>query len=133
MNPHDLPAVDVAEAARAIDPATAAPHPLIVDVREPNELVSARVPGAVSLPLSRFIGGFRSLPHDRTLLMLCRSGNRSASATEYLLRNGFPDVRNIRGGIVAWHGAGLPLTAGPLEPGEGELPGAAAPAVPSGS
>jgi rhodanese-related sulfurtransferase len=132
MSVTPLPSIEVTEAARRLQDATDPSRPLVVDVREPHELVVERVAGSVFLPISRFVDGVRSLPTDRSLLMLCRSGSRSASATEYLLRNGFGDVHNVRGGILAWKAAGLPTTSGPIQPGEGEVPRTGGPRGPGG-
>jgi rhodanese-related sulfurtransferase len=52
---------------------------------------------------------------------MCRTGGRSQNATQYLAANGFENVTNVSGGIVAWYQAGLPTTSGALEPGEGEF------------
>ncbi len=101
-------------------PATDAP--LIVDVRELDEFASARIAGAVLLPISQFVARHAELPRDRPLLMLCASGARSASATMYLLQGGWSDVRNVSGGILAWMRDGLPVRRGTPEPGEGDLP-----------
>lgn len=116
----ELPTVTVIEAdqLRAVDPSAA----LIVDVREPNEFVAARVEGSVLLPLSRFVQGYQQLPQDRRLLIFCNSGNRSKTATAWLIGHGFPNSANVAGGIVAWMRAGLPVRRGPVEPGEGTLP-----------
>lgn len=122
MPDHDLPTIDVLEAARRTNHRADGPAPLIVDVRELDEFTALRVPGTVLLPISRFSIGFHHLPTDRPLLMLCKVGGRSASATDFLLRSGFTDVTNIAGGISAWHAAGLPTETGPVQPGEGELP-----------
>jgi rhodanese-related sulfurtransferase len=126
MSAHDLPTVDVREAARRLEAAApgadAGPAPLLVDVREVDEFTALRVPGAVLLPISRFGTDFRRLPTDRPLLMLCRSGGRSAMATDFLLRAGYPEVHNIAGGILAWHQAALPTRTGPPAAGEGDLP-----------
>jgi rhodanese-related sulfurtransferase len=94
---------------------------LIVDVREPNEHAQARVEGAVLVPLGQLNNRFSDLPKDRKLLMLCRTGSRSANATRFLNQQGYENATNISGGIVAWHNAGLPTKAGALDPGEGEL------------
>lgn len=122
MSDHDLPTIDVLEAARRVSHPEDGPAPLIVDVRELDEFTALRVPGTVLLPISRFSIGYGRLPTDRPLLMLCKVGGRSASATDLLLRSGFTDVANIAGGISAWHAAGLPTESGPLQPGEGDLP-----------
>jgi rhodanese-related sulfurtransferase len=94
---------------------------LIVDVREPNEYTQLRARGAVLLPLGRLNGRVRDLPRDRELLLMCRTGGRSQNATQFLQAQGFANVSNVSGGIVAWHAAGLPTTAGEPEPGEGEF------------
>ena len=101
-------------------PGTAAP--VLVDVREVYEFRQLRVPGAVLVPLSEFATAHTGLPKDRPLLVMCASGKRSLVAAEFLSRNGYPDVANVEGGIIAWHGAGLPTTDGPPAPGEGDLP-----------
>jgi rhodanese-related sulfurtransferase len=115
-----LPTVDVAEAERRLreDPA----RPVLVDVREPSEFAEVRVPGALLLPTSTFTEHLDELPAGRPLLVICRTGGRSAAVTGYLARSGRDDVVNVAGGMVAWEGAGLPTRRGPVEPGEGELP-----------
>jgi rhodanese-related sulfurtransferase len=119
-----VPAVDVREAHRRLtDPAVpAAARPLLVDVREPKEFAAVRAAGAALLPISRFLAGFRALPRDRELLLICRSGNRSHDAARFLLDQGWTDVVNVAGGTIDWQRAGLPLRSGPPEPGEGALP-----------
>lgn len=94
---------------------------LIVDVREPNEYMQVRARGAVLLPLGRLNGRVKDLPRDRELLLMCRTGGRSQNATQFLQAQGFDNVTNVSGGIVAWHAAGLPTTSGEPEPGEGDF------------
>lgn len=124
MPVENVPMVDVHEARRRLDQPSGTPAPILLDVREPHEVVAQRVPGCVLLPTSRFAAGSADLPTDRPILVLCRSGHRSGIATDLLIRRGWPDVTNIAGGIIAWVAAGLPTTSGPLAPGEGDLPGA---------
>jgi rhodanese-related sulfurtransferase len=97
--------------------------PLIVDVREVGEVVTARIDGAVILPLSQFVAHFRGLPDDRPLMIVCQSGSRSGMAASFLAVNGYPRATNVVGGMIAWQRAGLPVRTGPLGPGEGEPPG----------
>ncbi len=112
-----LPTIDVGEADRRLreDPA----RPLLLDVREPNEFVAVRAPGALLLPTSMFLARIDELPVDRPLLVICQSGSRSAAVTGYLARTGRRDVVNVAGGMDAWQRAGLPVHRGPVEPGEG--------------
>jgi rhodanese-related sulfurtransferase len=95
--------------------------PLLVDVRERNEFVQVRAPGAVLYPTSSFLLRFEELPRDRPLHVICNSGSRSAAVTAWLLRNGWSDVHNVAGGMLAWVRAGLEVRRGPLDPGEGDL------------
>ena len=118
-----IPTVDVQEAQRRL----AAPDaPLLVDVRERDEFAAMRVPGAVLLPTSQFATGYRQLPTDRPLLIMCAVGGRSARVTEALLGAGWTDVANVAGGINAWFAAGLPTRSGPPDPGEGDSRASAA-------
>lgn len=115
-----IPGIDVTETAARLDdggPDT----PLLLDVREPDELRAARVEGAVHLPISVFQQRFAELPKDRQILVMCASGNRSAAVTAFLLRNGWTDVHNVEGGITAWRRSGFAVRSGPIEPGEGQL------------
>jgi rhodanese-related sulfurtransferase len=129
----EIPTIDVREVAAEVDAAAGAGArdggargpagpgaPLLVDVRERQEFVAVRVPGAVLYPTSSFLLRFEALPRDRPLHVICNSGSRSASVTAWLLRNGWSDVRNVAGGMVAWVHAGLGVRRGPLAPGEGD-------------
>jgi rhodanese-related sulfurtransferase len=118
--PPGIPSVDPVEAEQRLhegDPDGR--RPLLVDVRNLDEFVEARVAGARFIPLPEFGARFGELPTDRPLFLFCHSGSRSAAATAHLVRLGRTDVSNVTGGIVAWSQARLPLVKGPLEPGEG--------------
>jgi rhodanese-related sulfurtransferase len=118
--PPALPSVDVAEADRRLreDPA----RPVLLDVREANEFVEIRAPGALLLPTSTLAARISDVPTDRPLLVVCRTGVRSAAVTGYLARTGRSDVFNVTGGMDAWERAGLPVRRGPIDPGEGDAP-----------
>ena len=115
-----IPAIDVTETAARLDGGGPG-SPVLLDVREPDELRAARVEGAVHLPISIFPQRYAELPRDRPILVMCASGNRSAAVTAFLLRNGWTDVHNVEGGITAWRRSGFAVKNGPIEPGEGEL------------
>jgi rhodanese-related sulfurtransferase len=114
-----VPSVSVQEANERLSDPTA--DPLLVDVRNPDEFAQARVPGSILMPLPFFASRFAELPADREILVICQTGNRSSTATAYLLGNGFGRASNVAGGIVAWYRAGLPIVTERPEPGEGEL------------
>jgi rhodanese-related sulfurtransferase len=119
--PNAIPTVDVRTAhARASDTGQPA---LLVDVREPNEYATVRAEGAVLMPMSTFVQHMTALPTDRSILVICQSGNRSGAVTAHLLRNGWTDVSNVAGGTGEWEKAGLPVRRGEPAPGEGDLQG----------
>jgi len=75
---------------------------LLIDVREPDEYAIANIEGSRLIPLATLPGEIDSLPKDKEILVHCKSGKRSARAVEFLLGNGFTDVKNVTGGIDAW-------------------------------
>lgn len=113
-----VPSIEVTEAHRRLT-ATDDDRPLLLDVREPDEFSRVRAAGAVLLPLGSLPHRLRDLPVDRPIFVICATGNRSASATDYLLAAGFRDVANVDGGTAAWYRAGLPWRSG--LPSEEEL------------
>lgn len=98
---------------QSVDPAKAVDlvnhhDALVVDVREDSEWRQGHVRGATHLPLGQVGQGDKELP-NRPLVVMCRSGNRSATAAARLKKAGFDPVYNLSGGIMAWRNAGLPL------------------------
>jgi NADPH-dependent 2,4-dienoyl-CoA reductase/sulfur reductase-like enzyme/rhodanese-related sulfurtransferase len=73
---------------------------LLLDVRQPVELVVESVPGAVNIPLPQLRKRLGELPRDREILVICRSAQRAYYATRILLQNGFK-VRNLSGGMLS--------------------------------
>lgn len=105
----DVPAVSAPEAAEMTKQGA-----LLIDIRELPEWQSMRIPGAEFKPLSQIQDWFEELPRDTDIILQCRSGNRSAHATDALIRQaGFDRVFNLTGGLIAWHSAGLPIDRGP--------------------
>jgi adenylyltransferase/sulfurtransferase len=80
------------------------PH-LLVDVREPFEHASANIPGAILIPMGEVMSQLDALPTDRTVVVQCQSGGRSARVTAALRAKGY-DAVNLVGGIQAWKRAG---------------------------
>lgn len=83
--------------------------PRLLDVREAHEYAAGHVPAAVSAPMSRFAAGAGSLDKDAEYLIICQSGNRSATVATWLTQQGYR-ATNIRGGTFAWQLAGFPVT-----------------------
>ena len=74
----------------------------LLDVREPHEQTISRIDGAVLIPLGELENRTNELPRDKRILVHCKSGGRSARAVSLLREEGFENVWNISGGIIAW-------------------------------
>ena len=72
----------------------------LLDVRQKPELAVEQVPGAVNIPLHELRQRLDELPHDREILVVCRSGQRAYYATRLLLQKGF-DARVVSGGMLS--------------------------------
>jgi len=81
---------------------------LLLDVREPDEWCIEHAPTALLLPVGRVLAQQDELPRDRRIVVVCRSGGRSAAVAGSLRRSGF-DAVNLAGGMCAWAAAGLPV------------------------
>ncbi|MCC5870525.1 MAG: sulfurtransferase [Gammaproteobacteria bacterium] len=74
----------------------------LLDVREDHELAVARLPQALHVPMGEVPARIGELDASKPLVVLCRSGGRSAQVGRYLEQHGFSDVYNLTGGINAW-------------------------------
>lgn len=94
-----------------VDPVTAsvrlAEGAVLLDVRENDEWEVGRIGGSLHIPLGALGARQAEIP-DGPLVVACRSGSRSASATAALLRAGY-SAENLAGGLEAWKAADLPL------------------------
>lgn len=81
----------------------------LVDVREPDEFRAGHASGARNIPLGQLSTRVGEIATDRTVLLICQSGNRSRVAQHLLRRQQITDTRNVQGGTMAWHRAGLPM------------------------
>lgn len=85
---------------------------LVLDIREDKEYVTGHILGSQHIPQSRLASELERLKHDKAkpVIAVCNSGSRSKSACGMLTKNGFEDVYNLNGGVMAWKNANLPLT-----------------------
>ncbi len=76
----------------------------LLDVRETYEWDIANLAplGAFLLPMAQVSKRLDEIPRDRPVIVYCRSGVRSMEIARYLVGQGYPDVRNLTGGILAW-------------------------------
>ena len=98
------PTVGVKELKTAVDSGA-----YVLDVRTPQEFAEGHIASAVNLPLDQVQGRASEVPGDRPVYVICRSGSRSAQASQFLHKAG-KDIRNVGGGMNDWASAGYPLT-----------------------
>ena len=84
---------------------------LVLDVREEKEFNNGHILNAKLIPLGKLTEQMSELERyrERPLVVVCRSGQRSASACAVLGKQGYKQAYNLEGGILAWQKAGLPL------------------------
>ena len=75
---------------------------LLLDVREPWEVETASIDGALTIPMQDVPAKADSLPRDRPLVVFCHHGGRSLQVVMWLRGNGIPDAINMAGGIDLW-------------------------------
>jgi len=102
--------ISVDEAKDLIDRNTNSTEFVILDVRTPSEYAQGHIAGAVNLDYyASFENSLFALDKNKTYLGYCRSGNRSVSASQLMVDNGFTSIYNMLGGINVWIANGLPL------------------------
>jgi rhodanese-related sulfurtransferase len=77
---------------------------VLVDVREPHEFAAGHIPGAISLPLSRFDPA--ELPEGKPIVLVCQAGARSARALNTAMGAGIKDIRHYAPGTGGWRARG---------------------------
>jgi rhodanese-related sulfurtransferase len=82
----------------------------VLDVREQWEYDEGHIPGVTLLPIGEVPARLDEIPTDKEVIVTCRSGNRSSQVTDYLRQNGFDNVHNMQGGILAWEQAGYEVS-----------------------
>jgi len=94
-----IPSITVSEFHELQQAGTA---PKLLDVREPHELEVAQIPHDAHIPLGELPARFDELDPNEPWAVMCKGGVRSAQATQFLLGQGFSQVQNLEGGILAW-------------------------------
>jgi rhodanese-related sulfurtransferase len=97
-------------AVPTVEPARVPPEAVLLDVRESEEWQAGHIEGAVHIPLGQLPTRLGELPPDGEIVVVCRSGARSAQAVAWLNQNG-ADAVNLGGGMGAWWAAGLPMVS----------------------
>lgn len=106
--------IDINSLSDTIDAATLRavqedPGIMILDVREQSEYDAGHIAGVKLIPLGQLPGRLDEVPKDKPVIVTCRTGNRSAQAVKFLRDQGYTNIHNQAGGIVAWQNAGYPV------------------------
>ena len=111
MSSEDTPQVSAAEAAELLSS-----DAVLLDVREQHEWDAGHAPQARHLAMSELAGRISEIPTDVPVVCVCHGGGRSGAVSEALHRGGY-NALNLRGGMVAWEAAGLPVVDDAGAPG----------------
>ena len=83
----------------------------VVDVRTGPEIARGVIPGASHIALNEIAARAGELDQMAPVVLYCQSGGRSAGAAQFLVSQGFQQVYNLQGGIIAWAAAGRPVSS----------------------
>ncbi len=78
----------------------------ILDVRTREEYNESHIRGSTLIPVQELDIRFKELPRDKKILVYCRTGSRSVTASEILDKYGFTQIYNMKSGITGWKNAG---------------------------
>jgi rhodanese-related sulfurtransferase len=112
MPPASVPEIDVDEARQRTSSGA-----FLLDVRNADEWAAGHVPDSAWIPMSEIEARLGEVPQDRDVVVICRSGARSARVTAVLGAAG-RDASNVVGGLQAWAAAGHPVVTDAGTPGE---------------
>ena len=100
----------------AVDPLTATAminheDAVVLDVRSMAEFKDGHIVNAINIPLNGLGNNVKQIEkhRDKPIVTVCRSGSRSGSACAILRKHGFENVKNLRGGMLAWENSSLPV------------------------
>jgi len=82
-----------------------------IDVRTPSEFADGHIDSAINIDLNSpdFISNIEKLDRDNVYIIYCRTGVRSAIASQIMVESGFLRINNMTGGYLDWVDAGLPV------------------------
>jgi rhodanese-related sulfurtransferase len=85
---------------------------IVIDVRPIADFSKSHIINAINIPASKLQNQLTQLEKHKgvPIVMACRSGAQSSSACKTLIKNGFEEVYNLKGGIMAWESANLPVS-----------------------
>ena len=105
--------IDADQAKEEFDKGT-----IFIDIREYNEYVQVRIPGAKLIPMSEMNSRHTEIPKEKEVVVFCHLGSRSASLLFQLNSMGYNNLLNMQKGIAEWHQKQYPMESGQPEESE---------------
>ena len=75
---------------------------LLIDVRENKELAISKISQAIHIPMNTIPDNLHKIESTQPVIIMCKSGGRSAQVCEYLQNQGYSNIYNLKGGIISW-------------------------------
>ncbi|KAA5602739.1 rhodanese-like domain-containing protein [Blastochloris sulfoviridis] len=85
----------------------------LIDIREPDEFAAGHIAGARNMPMSRLDPRTLAQPSDKPIVLVCRSGRRTARMLAAAQAAGATNINHYGGGMLDWQAAGKPVVKGP--------------------
>jgi rhodanese-related sulfurtransferase len=87
------------------------PNVVLIDVRTPQEFAEGHIKGTLNIDFygDNFESEIHAINQSKTILVYCKSGNRSGKAASILAKNNFKIVYDLSGGISSWMASGKPI------------------------
>jgi rhodanese-related sulfurtransferase len=111
MTASEVQHLDPVEGKRRVDAGA-----LLLDVRNPEEWHAGHAEGAAWIPMRELAERQEELPTDREIVVICKTGSRSAQVAQALVAAGYA-AANVAGGSEAWQAAGMPIVTDDGQPG----------------
>ena len=75
---------------------------LLLDVRKDQEVMVSKINNSIHIPMNEIPSRLNEIDKNKEIIVQCKSGKRSAKVCEFLMQNGYSNVKNLAGGILAW-------------------------------
>ena len=75
---------------------------ILLDVRNMHEVVFSKIDGSIHIPMNEIPNRLSEIDSSKDIIVQCKSGKRSARVCEYLSKENYKNVWNLKGGIIAW-------------------------------
>ncbi len=105
------PPVPTIQARELHEELSKARRPFLLDVRQPEEFRLGHIAGTKLIPLGELSRRLNEVPRNREIVCICATGHRSVPAARKLIAAGYP-AQSLKNGMIAWHGAKLPVQKG---------------------